>query len=85
MLDSDKIRDIEKEKRENTKEEINEPSKVKKAVSVIIVQLIIAFVLVVALFLLKTFKEDEFIQIKDYYNSSEYFLIKEEEGIIIIE
>ena len=60
MLDSEKIRDIEKEKRENTKEEINEPSKVKKAVSVIIVQLIIAFVLVVALFLLKTFKEDEF-------------------------
>ena len=85
MLDSEKIRDIEKEKRENTKEEINEPSKVKKAVSVIIVQLIIAFVLVVALFLLKTFKEDEFNQIKDYYNSSEYFLIKEEEGIIIIE
>ena len=85
MLDSEKIRDIEKVKRENTKEEINEPSKVKKAVSVIIVQLIIAFVLVVALFLLKTFKEDEFNQIKDYYNSSEYFLIKEEEGIIIIE
>ena len=85
MLDSDKIRDIEKDQRENTDEEKEEPSKLKKAVSIITIQLIIAFILVIALFLLRIFNEETFNQVKDYYRSSEYFLIKEEEGIIIIE
>ena len=85
MLDSNKIRELEKDERENEEEEKCEVNKTRKVVSVIIVQLIIALILVVTFYLLKIFKEDTLTQIKNFYNSSEYFLIKEEEGIIIIE
>lgn len=84
MLDSNKIRELEKDERENEEEKC-EVNKARKVVSVIIVQLIIALILVVTFYLLKIFKEDTLTQIKNFYNLSEYFLIKEEEGIIIIE
>ncbi len=85
MLDSNKIRELKKDERKNTEEEKREVSKVRKVVSVILIQLIIAFILVAVLYFLKIFNVDYFNQIKNYYNSSEYFLIKEEEGIVIIE
>ena len=84
MLDSNKIRELEKDERENEEEKC-EVNKARKVVSVIIFQFIIALILVVTFYLLKIFKEDTLTQIKNFYNSSEYFLIKEEEGIIIIE
>ena len=85
MLDSNKIRELEKDERENEEEEKCEVNKAPKVVSVIIFQFIIALILVVTFYLLKIFKEDTLTQIKNFYNLSEYFLIKEEEGIIIIE
>ena len=86
MQDSESIRNIKNTgKQDIEKGEEEKLIKSKSFISLITIKLIISILLLITLFVIKYIFTDTFIFIKDYYNSSPFIMLKEEEGVKITE